>query len=702
MRSYIDCCRLYFLSNTFLIISYSTSIVTKFLPDEFIKTLFRPQRMSAAYKVLTTDDLLSQICDYNQPFPVTSPISIKTRLNWFIAHGRNRSLMRYLKWVKLDPVEVYWLLLDGASWGNNGALDMLMIYSKNYKMVPYNWNSLLDAAAETGHVHTLEWIHNNAPADVLDEFTTEVMDTAAKNGHLEALQWLHKNRSEGCSDKAIAYAIKNGHLDVAEWLFAHYQQVGCSQDTLISAVQTNRLDLVQWVWAKYGSELMENPVNVAVESGNLEILKWLVDHCNFNIHEIDAETAAEHGHLEILQWMEKRSNIWNLHAAKAAIKNGHLHILQWLYESNYLFCPSDAIDIAIIHGHLPVVRWLHYKQNLDIPSDALRLAATDGHLEIVKWIHKELTHSCIKTAGFFLETVMDEIVCGNHVHIIDWLHKNCTICASEISTGDFEQAAKYGRVEMLAWLYKNFGNLYTSDILKTVVSNKQLACLNWLKTNLVGPEQEDARKITAFDLFRPATDFEKWLCSRYPGADPYEFILGCLEEGDLKMLKLIYSRFPDTLENYQDQDAQNILEGAVTWGHLPIIEWLWQTIQLPAEIIDKTVANCMVEAAGNGDLYIVKWMYAHCRPYAVITPRMIKCAARCGHLHILRWIFSLAPETVFSTDVGCEAVIGGHIHVLMWLHEKQIYFNLEGAMYTATFNGRDMVMSWLKKFNQLH
>jgi hypothetical protein len=53
-------------------------------------------------------------------------------------------------------------------------------------------------AVESGHLHSLEWLDEHAPA----AFSEHNMGTAAKRGHFDVVKWLHEHRGEGCTEMA--------------------------------------------------------------------------------------------------------------------------------------------------------------------------------------------------------------------------------------------------------------------------------------------------------------------------------------------------------------------------------------------------------------------------------------------------------------------------------------------------------------------
>ncbi len=102
----------------------------------------------------------------------------------------------------------------------NGNLHCLKYLFSKGQCAKY---SLMDMAAENGHLEIVIWLHENRK----EGCTIKAMDMAAKNGHLDVVKWLHFNRKEGCTTWAMDFAAKNGHLEVVKWLHENRTE-GCT------------------------------------------------------------------------------------------------------------------------------------------------------------------------------------------------------------------------------------------------------------------------------------------------------------------------------------------------------------------------------------------------------------------------------------------------------------------------------------------
>jgi hypothetical protein len=104
---------------------------------------------------------------------------------------------------------------------------------------------------------------------------------AINNGHLHIMQWLHNN---GCilDHYIFSHAIMVGNLNVLQWL----DENGCPRyvttTCMNTAISCRNLNVVRWLHER-GYLLFEHTFKVAVQYGSLEIVQWLYENgCPMN------------------------------------------------------------------------------------------------------------------------------------------------------------------------------------------------------------------------------------------------------------------------------------------------------------------------------------------------------------------------------------------------------------------------------------
>jgi hypothetical protein len=231
----------------------------------------------------------------------------------------------------------------------------------------------MDLAAGYGHLHILEYLHNNAhllshlfnvPTDLNSTTNTatnsnssnsninsnnasidtteqsplplictrNAMDIACANGHLEILQYLHTHRTEGCTQDALDYASEGGHVDIVQFLTEHRREGGtcCAMD-------------------------------FAAGYGHLKVVQYL-HHFRSEGCSTDAmDSAAENGHLEVLEWLHAhRKEGCTDRAWKLAIRNGHMDVLWFLARKMWgdFVDGEGLIEMCAARGLVDVLRYL--------------------------------------------------------------------------------------------------------------------------------------------------------------------------------------------------------------------------------------------------------------------------------------------------------------------------------------------------------
>lgn len=278
------------------------------------------------------------------------------------AHGH----LHIIKWLH----EEEGIASVGEAFGiaaQNGHIEVLKYLDEKKLSSPNSTHFILDAAAGSGVLEIVQWLHFNTQA----RCTHRAMDDAAGMGNLEIVQWLHDTRTEGCSVFAMHYAAQNGHFETAKWLHSNRSE-GCHVLTM----------------------------KMTAERGNLEMVKWLhaSRHEAFNLDGV-MDTAAALGNLSILQWFhENRDEGCTTLAMDQAAGNGHLGVVKWLHEHRTEGCTLSAMNDAATNGHLEVVKWLHWNRREGCTTLAIDGAAGNSHLDVVKWLSCHRSLRCSPSA----------------------------------------------------------------------------------------------------------------------------------------------------------------------------------------------------------------------------------------------------------------------------------------------------------------
>ena len=148
------------------------------------------------------------------------------------------------------------------------SLDMATVLSNRNSLQPTQcpWdNSLCETAAVNGHVHVLQYAHEQGCP--WDQRTTQL---AAAHGHLDCLAYAHE---QGCpwDQRTTQLAAAHGHLDCLA--YAHEQ--GCPWDafTPIKAASSGQLSCLKYAFEQGCPWDAFTPIKAA-SSGQLSCLKY--------------------------------------------------------------------------------------------------------------------------------------------------------------------------------------------------------------------------------------------------------------------------------------------------------------------------------------------------------------------------------------------------------------------------------------------
>lgn len=190
----------------------------------------------------------------------------------------------------------------------------------------------LEAAAERGHLHVVQWLHAAFPTR---SGRSRALDLAAEHGHLDVVCWLHtasqlNETLDRASMAAMDEAAKNGHLDVVRWLHTHRTE-GCTTRAMDCAAGNGHLSVVQWLHTHRNEGCTTQAMDWAARTGHLEVVQWLHTHRREGCSSVAIDGAAANGHLDVVVWLrEHRQLKWSKNAESGAAARGHVHVLEWL------------------------------------------------------------------------------------------------------------------------------------------------------------------------------------------------------------------------------------------------------------------------------------------------------------------------------------------------------------------------------------
>jgi hypothetical protein len=190
----------------------------------------------------------------------------------------------------------------------------------------YGWDQ--DAGEQAMEKH-LPWLSKHAGHDLDRDyrFVSSYAWAAAKTGHLQVLRWIHANGypldSHVCSS-----AADGGHIAVMRWA----RSVGCKWGTAtIGAAWGGHFHILKWMNDE-GCYKSVSLCSSLAYTGQLHILKWARAN-GWPWNEKTCLDAATKGHLKILKWARANDCPWDRERCeRAALNNGKMRVWDWIQE----------------------------------------------------------------------------------------------------------------------------------------------------------------------------------------------------------------------------------------------------------------------------------------------------------------------------------------------------------------------------------
>jgi hypothetical protein len=315
-------------------------------------------------------------------------------------------------------------------------------------------------AAKLEHICVLDYFRDAISAP--EASTLDLISIAAKYGHLPCVEYLVRCRTTPVTLEACKAAAGAGHLELLKYLF--HQGFPWDKDTCLAAAGNGHLSCLQFAheqacpWDQF-------VCREAALQGQLECLRFLFQQgCPHN-HNVMCSLAAQGGNVLVLQYVIEYGCTLDAHVCYTAAYYGNLACLQCAREYG---CPWDSgtCEAAACSGQLECLRYA-LVHGCPLSRSLCTRAGRTGHLECLILAR---AHS-----AFWEQTTCVEIALGGHVDCFQYAathgcpmhYDKCTITA-----------ARYGRVSILRFIYKQTGELVIGTCMEAA-SQGQLECLQY-------------------------------------------------------------------------------------------------------------------------------------------------------------------------------------------------------------------------------
>ncbi|RLN47124.1 hypothetical protein BBJ28_00016618, partial [Nothophytophthora sp. Chile5] len=228
---------------------------------------------------------------------------------------------------------------------------------------------VVEAAAEAGHLHILQFLHENSTAAFSDDIQIgqqQEMRAGLEYGNVITVNW-------GYDDMLLA--AENGYLEIVRWLYEHTHLANVHRDVasgLRNALRFSDLPFAEWILERVplrDENVIAQAVVQLAGSGHLQLFLPLYERLisgrslmrgGAYYWTCALEAACGHGHLDVVEWLlgqwrdVKRSGMMTWRAFSKAGKGGHLEVVQLLATSIMKPPLNDAMVSAVSSGHLHV------------------------------------------------------------------------------------------------------------------------------------------------------------------------------------------------------------------------------------------------------------------------------------------------------------------------------------------------------------
>ncbi|ETP34947.1 hypothetical protein F442_16822 [Phytophthora nicotianae P10297] len=290
------------------------------------------------------------------------------------------------------------------------------------------------------------------------------------------------------------------------------------------------------------------------------------------------------------EWLASQGARWPEHkdtTMRTVVAKGRLDVLQWLVEQGR----RDVIT-SLISVHSCTTRTFG-----DFVTRSIQTAAIHGHLEVAKYLRATASSSvCDGYTAHFT---------GDNLERLQRVGVEASPEAQRVSGKTLVLAAKKGFIDVVQWLYTEYGEDFQTDLFNA-------------------GQQRIPLDTIAMDT-----------AAKYGHLDVLKYFHELQLSGETRL-----------------QCTENAMDGAAQNGHLSVVQYLHHNRA------EGCTTAAMDQAAAHGYLDVVKWLHQYRTEDC--TRAAMDGAALPGHLEVVQWLHENRAEGC-STRAMDNAATTGHL-----------------------------------------
>lgn len=500
---------------------------------------------------------------------------------------------------------------------------------KYLRSLGYSWNKNSTVlAAKTGNFELIKWLSQDGAW--LSSLTCAEVSL---HGNLEMVKWLRQNGCPWYIDTAVN-AAKSKNYELLKWVTD--EDCPCNSNICAALAENNDLEMLKWAHSKKYPIDMWSMFNAA-KCGNTEMIEWLLETYKHRGNEITVTSITcdkiiESGKLDAVKWLyNKYPDFDHIRIYYGAIEHKFLDIMKWYEDTFNPINNNNFIFSAVCGGHLDLIKIFH-KKGVDVTGDGLNLyyAAKQGRLDIIKWL---LKHGCEWDGNVIMRFIGRGTLEG-FIWLINY--------GQEYLDEEFyDKAAKYGRIDILDWLYNNLDYEPDDYICKMAIDQPEV--LIWIKKHI--NVYHDLICKYAGDNRYP--ELQKW-CEENDYSDRALAFESAVKYDNVKLLDRLMQGFDteDLTNNYKSTDdgkdticfyyEDTILLNAIKYESINVFKWFLEHPNVFEDLEDFPEGNYFYSLEFISNLDFIKLAHNH-NPLDGCLEHILVFAINYGYQNIANW-----------------------------------------------------------------